>query len=257
MTDQLPTPVMTVLATMRQHRVRTLLMGGQACIVYGASEFSRDVDLVVLAHPDNLVRLRSALRALGAEVIAVPPFDESLLARGHAVHFRCAAADGIRLDIMSVMRGVPDFETCWARRTVVELDDVEQVDVLGLEDLVFAKKTRRDKDWPVIRRLVDVHYRAHANEPTAARLAFWLRELRTVDALLDLVQRSTVEARASASTRAATACAIAAVAGALPEASLHESLRLEEQHEREADELWWHPLQQELEEMRRRARRGD
>lgn len=257
MTDQLPTPVMIVLSTMRQHQVRTLLMGGQACIVYGASEFSRDVDLAVFAHPDNFTRLRSALRDLRAEVIAVPPFDEELLARGHAVHFRCAAAHDMRLDIMSVMRGVPDFETCWARRTVVELDDVEQINVFGLEDLVYAKKTRRDKDWPMIRRLVDVHYRARANEPTAARVAFWLRELRTVDALLDLVRRSPVEARASASERAATACAVAVVAGALPESSLHEALRIEEQREREADELWWQPLQQELEAMRRRVRRGD
>lgn len=231
-------------------------MGGQACIVYGASEFSRDVDLAVFAHPTNLSRLRKALEALHAEVIAVPPFDESLLARGHAVHFRCAAAEGMRLDIMSVMRGVQDFDTCWSRRTLVELDGVGDIDVLGLEDLVQAKKTRRDKDWPMIRRLVDVHYRTHVHEPTAARLAFWLRELRTVESLLDLVRRSGEHAHASASERAVTACAVAVVAGVLPESSLRDALRVEEEREREADEVWWRPLQEELERMRRAARRG-
>ena len=30
---------------MRAHRVRALLMGGQACVFYGAAEFSRDTDL--------------------------------------------------------------------------------------------------------------------------------------------------------------------------------------------------------------------
>jgi hypothetical protein len=34
---------------MRTHRVRALLMGGQACVFYGAAEFSRDTDFAVLA----------------------------------------------------------------------------------------------------------------------------------------------------------------------------------------------------------------
>jgi hypothetical protein len=29
---------------MRAHRVRALLMGGQACVFYGAAEFSRDTE---------------------------------------------------------------------------------------------------------------------------------------------------------------------------------------------------------------------
>jgi hypothetical protein len=31
---------------MAAHQVRALLMGGQACVFYGAAEFSRDTDLV-------------------------------------------------------------------------------------------------------------------------------------------------------------------------------------------------------------------
>jgi hypothetical protein len=34
---------------MRKHGVRCLLMGGQACVFYGAAEFSRDIDLALLA----------------------------------------------------------------------------------------------------------------------------------------------------------------------------------------------------------------
>ena len=63
-------------------------MGGQACVFYGAAEFSRDVDFVLLAEPDNLKRLQSALDELEAEIIAIPPFDESFLNSGLAVHFR-------------------------------------------------------------------------------------------------------------------------------------------------------------------------
>jgi hypothetical protein len=39
---------------MRRHGVRNLLMGGQACVFYGAAEFSRDTDLALLASEPNL-----------------------------------------------------------------------------------------------------------------------------------------------------------------------------------------------------------
>ena len=45
---------------MAARQVRALLMGGQACVFYGAAEFSRDTDLAVLAEPGNLDRLRTA-----------------------------------------------------------------------------------------------------------------------------------------------------------------------------------------------------
>ena len=45
-------------------------MGGQACVFYGAAEFSRDLDLLILVDSDNLARLRSALDELDAELIA-------------------------------------------------------------------------------------------------------------------------------------------------------------------------------------------
>jgi len=32
-------------------------MGGQACVFYGAAEFSRDTDLAILAEASNLERL--------------------------------------------------------------------------------------------------------------------------------------------------------------------------------------------------------
>ena len=46
-------------------------MGGQACVFYGAAEFSSDTDLAILADTPNLSRLRAALSDLQAEVSAV------------------------------------------------------------------------------------------------------------------------------------------------------------------------------------------
>src|SRR6476646_9725472 len=96
---------------MRAHRVRCLLMGGQACVLYGAAEFSRDTDLALLATPENLGRLRAAMDELGASVIAVPPFDLTFLERGHAVHFGYGqkGVGRVRVDVMSRMRNVDPF----------------------------------------------------------------------------------------------------------------------------------------------------
>jgi hypothetical protein len=99
-------------------------MGGQACVFYGAAEFSRDLDLLILIDPDNIARLRIALDDLDAVPIAVPSLDPNLLNRGHAVHFRCRRSDveGLRIDLMSSLRGVAEFEELWERRTTIEVD---------------------------------------------------------------------------------------------------------------------------------------
>ena len=49
-----PSPILRALSSIRTSGVRTLLMGGQACAFYGAAEFSRDLDLLVLAEEGAL-----------------------------------------------------------------------------------------------------------------------------------------------------------------------------------------------------------
>jgi len=115
----IPNPIRKVLSSIHTHRVRALLMRGQACVFYGAAEFSRDTDLAIVANADNLARLRRALADLQAEVIAVPPFAASFLRRGHAVHFRChhPEASGMRVDVLSQMRARPTVLAAPAGRT--------------------------------------------------------------------------------------------------------------------------------------------
>ena len=140
-------PILKALSSMRKNGVRCLLMGGQACVFYGAAEFSRDLDLVILPGDANLERLRSALAELEALPTAVPSLEKDALLRGHAVHFRCQRPDvsGLRIDVMSRLRGVPSFERLWERRTTIEAKG-ETVDLVSLPDLVLAKKTQRDRD---------------------------------------------------------------------------------------------------------------
>ena len=232
---------------MRTHRVRALLMGGQACVFYGAAEFSRDTDFAILADAVNLARLRKALAELRAEPIAVPPFELKYLKRGHAIHFRCQHPEALRMrvDVMSKMRGVDTFAKLWRRRTIIELPDGTKCDLLSLPDLVQAKKTQRDKDWPMIRRLVEAHYFSHHAKPRAAQIKFWLMELRTPQLLLEVAQAHASLARRLATKRPLL---LPAVAGKLTQ--LERSLIVEENSMRVQDKAYWSPLLKELEKLR-------
>jgi hypothetical protein len=226
-------------------------MGGQACVLYGAAEFSRDTDVAILLSPENLARLRGALAELEAEVIAVPPFEAVYLARGHAVHVRCRHPDarGMRVDVMARMRGVDPFDALWERRTTFSVPELGDVETLALPDLVAAKKTQRDKDWPMLRRLVDASYLQHRADPTPERIAFWLEEMRTPALLVECVNRFSEAAREAASRRPAVA---AARVPDIP--AIERSLAEEEAAERAADRAYWAPLRAELEALRRSAR---
>ena len=53
----IPTPIQTVLSIFRKHGVRALLMGGQACVFYGAAQISKDVDFVLPEDGENFARM--------------------------------------------------------------------------------------------------------------------------------------------------------------------------------------------------------
>ena len=239
-------PTQTVLSSMRRHGVRCLLMGGQACVFYGAAEFSRDVDFVILAEPENLRRLQAALHELEAEVIAVPAFEESYLHRGLAIHFRCQApgVEGLRIDVMTVMRGVDPFPDLWERRTTIAIDENE-ADLLSLPDLVKAKKTQRAKDWPMLERLVEAHWFQNRSGATPARIDFWLRECRTPEILLELAALFPAE---SAVVQLVRPVLVHAIANEIE--GVEEALEQERRAEVAADRAYWVPLREELERLR-------
>jgi hypothetical protein len=238
-----------------RHQVAHLLMGGQACVLYGAAEFSRDLDLALLPDPANLDRLQEALSDLDAEVIAIPPLSLKHLSEGLAVHFRCKRPEvaGLRIDVMTQMRGVAPFPELWARRTTFAFED-ETLEVMALPDLVAAKKTQRDKDWPMIRRLVDVNYLSHRDEPTPERILFWLRELRTPELLEEAARAHSGAVEKLLGERPLLKLA---VAENLAGDALDRALRDEEETERRLDAAYWKPLREQIERLRRASRRKE
>jgi hypothetical protein len=243
----IPNPIHKVLSTFQSCQVRALLMGGQACVFYGGAEFSRDTDFAILADTENLERLRTATNALQAEVIAVPPLSLEHLHGGHAVHFRCRHPDaaGMRVDVMSRMRGVADFSELWERRTTLQGEDGTIFELMSLPDLLQAKKTQRDKDWPMIRRLIEADHAATPS-PDDTQLLFWLREARTPALLIELARLHPALTEQTAVQRPLLYTATAA-----EEDRLEAELLQEELAERQRDKEYWLPLKRELEQMRR------
>ena len=249
----IPNPIRRVLSSIQKHRVRALLMGGQACVLYGAAEFSRDIDLAILADPRNLARLCEVLAELRAEIIAVPPLEPKYLRRGHAVHFRCRHPDVLRLriDVMSKMRGLDTFSRLWARRTTLSLPGRLSCNLMSLRDLVKAKKTQRDKDWPMIRRLVEAHYFEHREHPGRTQAEFWLRELRTPELLVEVAQKNP---RACLGMLPSRPLLAHARAGDLR--GIERGLLEEERSERDKDRQYWSSLRKELEFLRHSRQRS-
>jgi len=244
-----PNPILKVLSELNESGVLYLLMGGQACVLYGAAEFSRDTDIAVLADAGNLHQLSVALDRLQAEQIAVPPFQSEYLLRGHAVHFRCRHPDaaGLRVDVMSVMRGVAPFSDLWQRRTTLEYEAGIRIELLALPDLVASKKTQRDKDWPMLRRLVESHFVMHRENPQPEQIAFWLRESRTGSMLLELARQDRFLVMELLGERPLLSYVLEG-----DDSRLATALLEEEQAIRAADRAYWLPLKAELERLRHR-----
>ena len=151
----------------------------------------------------------------------------------------------MRVDVMSKMRGVDPFAQLWKRRTVISLLDGTKCDLLSLPDLVQAKKTQRDKDWPMIRRLVEAHYFQNRARTNAAQIRFWLRELRTPELLIEVARANTAISR-----RLVAARPLLAHARMSDVAALNRALNEEEIIERDLDKVYWLPLRRELEKLR-------
>ncbi len=115
----------------------------------------------------------------------------------------------------------------------------------ALPDRVAAKKTQRDKDWPMVRRLLEAHYFQNRQTAIAAQVRFWLRELRTPELIQECAARWPSIWRAQARRRALLRHARPGA-----EQQLEAALLVEERAERQADSRYWAPLKAELEQLR-------
>jgi len=223
------------------------LIGGQACIIYGAAEFSRDSDFVVLSMEENLDRLQKALKHLQAETIYFPPFETEYLERGHACHFCCGIKDieNLRIDVLTKLRGCDEFDKLWSRRKTVKIKNNRSIDIISLQDLVRSKKTQRDKDWLMLKRLVENDMVLNKANPADNQIKWWLRECRNADILIGLAEKYPEKTKEIIIDRP-----LLSLAAKPNRQELAVELQKEEMIERRKDIEYWEPLKKELESMR-------
>lgn len=114
------------------HRVKYVVIGGVAAIVYGSPRMTKDLDLFIEATPSNVVRLLNALRAagLGTATLTTP---EKILA-----HEVTILQDYVRLDLLTRIKGLT-FAEAWPKRVVKRIHGVK-VPLVTLEHLIRAKR---------------------------------------------------------------------------------------------------------------------
>jgi hypothetical protein len=240
-------PIHKALLTFRKCDVKFLLMGGQACILYGGAEFSRDLDLTIGITASNLDAVKKALDLLNAEQVFVPDLKPDALFRGHACHFRCKSADveGLRIDLMAKMRNCPDFDILWEQRTIIEIPEIGEIGVMSLPHLVLAKKTQREKDWPMIRLLIEADVAQYRSSADQEKNTFWLLQCRTPELICELAGQNHDLCGQLVPDRPLLAHAISRNIQ-----KIELMLMQEELDEKHKDQEYWAPLKKELEQWR-------
>jgi predicted nucleotidyltransferase len=117
---------------------RYLLIGGFAVIARGGARTTKDIDLLVDPSPDNIARVKQALRVL--EDRAVDDVADDDVARYSVVR----VADEVVVDLMAAACGV-DYASAVEDVETVTIGDVP-IPVASVETLIRTKNTVRPSD---------------------------------------------------------------------------------------------------------------
>lgn len=122
-----------LLSVFNAHRVRYLIVGGQAVSLHAQPRATKDMDLLVSPDSENSKAVFAALLQFGAPVAGLQPADFT----EPETFFRMGTPP-VMVDIMSRIGGV-EFDAAWQRRVSVAIDDALTVPVISREDLIAAK----------------------------------------------------------------------------------------------------------------------
>jgi hypothetical protein len=169
--------------------VEYLLIGGQATVIYGAADFTQDVDIWVRPDAKNFARLLRSLAACRARVHKLtPPLTLFWARRGHGFHFLIPTRQWrVPLDVLARPPRVGSFGAA-RKRARVENTDWGQVPVVAEEDLVLLKRTNRPEDYAIISRLAMLRI-AKIQDPSRSLVAWAAANAFSAEDLAELTNR--------------------------------------------------------------------
>jgi hypothetical protein len=132
---------LAVLRSLVDHEVRFVLIGGYAAAIHGSPVITGEVDICYARDDDNLERLATALRKLGATLRGAPPdvpfrLDAPSLKAGDYFTFSTKAG---ALDCLGTPAGTDGFPDLDASATDEDLDGFV-VRVASVDDLIRMKR---------------------------------------------------------------------------------------------------------------------
>jgi hypothetical protein len=136
------------LATLRDHRVRFVLIGGIAGRLWGSPTVTNDLDVCYAREDTNLAALAAALNEIEARLRGVDeevPFrlDAQTLRMGDHFTFRTAAGN---LDVLGHPAGTGGYDDLVKTAAEMEVDG-HPIRVAAIEDLIRMKRAAgRPKD---------------------------------------------------------------------------------------------------------------
>ncbi len=133
-----------------------MIIGGFAAVVHGSSHVTKDLDITMLITPENIEKLRLALKKLEPRHRMNPSHKPSFLEEPKNLdglnNIYLETTAGI-LDVVTLDKSLGSFEDLKNRALTVSLFGYECL-VLSLDDLISIKeKMRRPKDLIVLEEL--------------------------------------------------------------------------------------------------------
>ncbi len=121
------------IQSLNDNHVRYLVIGGYAVALHGYPRYTKEIDIWIEMSPENAAKMVRALKQFGFGSLGLKAADflvpDQIIQLGYPPN---------RIDLMTTPPGV-DFETCYASRVKVVIDDVT-VNFIDLENLKKSKK---------------------------------------------------------------------------------------------------------------------
>ena len=153
-----------LLHRLAEAKLDFVIVGGFAAITHGSSYLTRDVDICALLTPDNIEKLRAALRDWNPRH-RLTPQKLSFLAHpavGESVQNLYLETDQGVIDVLSSILGVGDFARLKIGAEEIAVDG-RRFRVMALTDLIQAKEALgREKDLLTAKELRAIAARRQA-----------------------------------------------------------------------------------------------
>lgn len=123
---------LNIYRSLNKHKVKYILIGGMAAIIYGSPRLTKDTDIFIEPTLENCKRLVAALQSVNFGTANLTSAEKVL--KNEVSMFK----DYRRLDVLTKVKGI-SFKEVWPRRVIRRLEGV-RLFVISLPDLIVSKK---------------------------------------------------------------------------------------------------------------------